>query len=48
MPGFNSDFYVNVALLMLPRPTRKYARRMLTDSDGSYLPIITVEIGVFE
>ena len=48
----NPDFYINMRDVMakatLPRPSRKYCNPMLTDCDGSYLPIISIEIGVFE
>lgn len=41
--GMNKDFYLNVASYMLPRPSRKYCKKILKDNDGSYLPIIHVE-----
>ena len=48
----NPDFYINMGEVMakatLPRPTRKYCKPMLMDNDGSYLPVISIEIGVFE
>ena len=52
--GVNIDcnYIINVKQLMkkahLPRPARKYCKKMLTDCDGEYLPIIKVTIGVFE
>lgn len=42
----NTDFYVNVASLMLPKPSRKHKRILY--EDGKKIPIITVEIGVLE
>jgi len=46
--GMNDDFYFNVASYMLPRPSRKYCKKILSDIDGSYLPIIHVELEVLE
>lgn len=42
----NPDFYVNVASLMLPKPSKKQKRILY--EDGKKIPIITVEIGVLE
>ncbi|WP_458406007.1 hypothetical protein [Methanobrevibacter sp.] len=47
----NPKYIINVASLMkktLPRPSRKYCKKLLTDVDGSYLPIITVTIELWE
>ena len=32
----------------LPRPARRYCKRILTDVDGSYLPVITVTVDLWE
>lgn len=43
----NQKFIINVADYMLPRPSRKYCKKILHEDDKE-LPIITVEIGVWE
>lgn len=43
----NHDFYVNVASLMYPRPSRRYCQRILHEDDVE-VPIITIELEMFE
>lgn len=43
----DGDYLINVADYMLPRPSRKYCKRILHEDDKE-LPIISVEIGVWE
>ena len=50
-PQPNPEYIINVAELMkntLPRPSRKYCKKLLTDVDGSYLPVISVTIELWE
>lgn len=44
----NKEFYLNVAKYMLPRPSPRYCKKILKDCDGSYLPIIHVELECLE
>lgn len=50
-PQINDDFLINVNDIMckqLPRPARKFCKKLLTDIDGSYLPVITVTVELWE
>ncbi len=40
----NPNFYINVAEVMLPRPTRKYCKPILHE-DNVEMPIILVDSG---
>lgn len=47
----HNPYIIKVSELMkkpLPRPSRRYCKRILTDVDGSYLPVITVTIELWE
>ena len=47
----DEKYYINIASLMkktLPRPSRKYCKKLLTDVDGLYLPVITVTTEIWE
>ena len=44
---FNPNFYINVASLQYPRPTRRYCKPILHEDDVE-IPIITITVGLWE